>query len=50
MYKYLPEECPVTVEHALIHINSALDDVGDIDQVKHELYTVKLILSKLLAE
>ena len=50
MYKTIPEECPVTVEHALIHVNSALDDFDDMDQMRHDLWTIKLILLKLLAD
>lgn len=43
----LPEECVATIEHALIHINSALDDLNDHDQIEHELYMTRLILQHI---
>lgn len=41
----LPEECSITLEHALIHLDSAIasEHMGDLDQVYHDVYIVAKI-------
>ena len=44
----LPSGCPATVEHALVHINSAIDCPGDVEQIKHDLDRAQTILMVVL--
>jgi hypothetical protein len=48
----LATECPVTVEHALVHLRSARDSLKahDHDQVDHDLGVASLILEILEEE
>jgi len=43
-------ECPITQEHALVHIVSAIEShPGDLDQVEHDLNIAHSILKVLEA-
>ncbi len=44
----LPDECPVTITHALVHVNAALTTLDDPEQVLHDLNIIKVILDRLL--
>jgi len=44
----LSDECPCTLEHALVHLKSALDSLpGDVDRVRHDIRVVQDILIRL---
>lgn len=48
----LPTECPPTLEHLKVHINSAIDSLmsfrpEDIDQAKHDLYIALDIITDI---
>lgn len=46
----LPEGCVPTVEHALIHLNSAVEAAkdGDLDQLLHDLYIAHAVIGNVI--
>jgi hypothetical protein len=50
--KEMAPECPFTLEHAQVHLNSAVEaeENGDADQRKHDLYSAACILYVLASE
>ena len=51
-YKELPYECPATVRHCLMHLDSAIEaaNADDLPQVAHELAMMRLILKTIRKE
>ena len=48
-YSSLPEECPTTINHMKVHLDSAEKSLEeeDYEQVRHDLSIVVLIAEKL---
>ena len=50
--KQLPDECATTLDHALVHLNSAIEatQFGDDDQVAHDANMASLVLRHIVLE
>lgn len=45
----LPDECPNTLEHVLIHLDDAYEHIGiDNDQIKHSIGIAEAIVKNIL--